>query len=86
MIVYLQYCDHCNIKDLSVLATYVMALSSPLWMSKIRRVVTNHSGPIGGTKLALPFASWIVCHFGATYMDGMTGDCEGFEIPTVGYF
>ena len=25
-------------------------------------------------KVALPFANYIVCHFGATYIDGSTGD------------
>ena len=27
-----------------------------------------------GISVALLFANYIVCHFGATYMDGMTGD------------
>ena len=37
-------------------------------------MVTNHAGHIGGAKVALPFANYIVCNFGATYMDGMIND------------
>ena len=35
---------------------------------------TSHPIHIGGTKVALPFANYIVCDFHATYMDSMTGN------------
>ena len=35
---------------------------------------TLQSVHIGDAEMALQFAHYMVCHFGATYMNGMTGD------------
>ena len=49
-------------------------MSGPLKISKMKKGVTIHSDNLGGTKVAHPFAIYIVCPFGATYMDGMNCD------------
>ena len=50
-----------------------LPLLGRLWIFK-KKVVTSYDVHIGGAKVALPFANYIVCHFGATYMGGMNGD------------
>ena len=42
-----------------------------LVFSRVQAGVTSHGVHIGG---ALPFTNYIICHFGATYMHGMTSD------------
>ena len=52
-----------------------LSLSGPRLVSKIKGF-TSHSVHIGGAKMANDVTRKWKYHFGATYMDGMTGDAR----------